>query len=341
MRPDSRKTDAGAFVISLDFELRWGMRDTQPVGNRYTGHILGARAAVPRLLDLFVQHDIAATWAIVGFLMAESREELGAFQPRLLPRYGNRDLDPYVEKVGSGEADDPLHFAPSLVKQIAATPRQEVATHTYSHFYCLEEGSSLDAFRADLASAVAIAAARGLQLHSMVFPRNQWDPGAAPVLREFGIEAYRGVQPGWPYAAAAQSGHGILRRAARLADAHLPLVPWDGQGWESVPTGSGLGDVRATCFLRPVSGSRAANEARLLRITGAMTRAARRRRIFHIWWHPHNFGSRTDENLAFLDRILRHYGRLREEEGFRSLTMVDVSRAAQGTLEAAEAVQRG
>ena len=42
----------GGFVISLDFELMWGVRDRRGIAD-YGANILGARRAVPRLLDLY------------------------------------------------------------------------------------------------------------------------------------------------------------------------------------------------------------------------------------------------------------------------------------------------
>ena len=39
------------FVISLDFELHWGVFDT--FGESYNENILGARKAVPKILALF------------------------------------------------------------------------------------------------------------------------------------------------------------------------------------------------------------------------------------------------------------------------------------------------
>jgi peptidoglycan/xylan/chitin deacetylase (PgdA/CDA1 family) len=319
----------GAFVISLDFELHWGVRDIHPVSSGYMASIRGARAAIPRLLELFVEYGVAATWATVGFLMAESRNELESFHPVVRPQYRDRQLDPYGEPVGFGERDDPLHYAPSLVRLIGSAPGQEIGTHTYSHFYCLEESVRVEAFRQDVASALAIGRARGIDIRSIVLPRNQWNPEFAPILLEAGIECYRGTQPGWMYAATSERRQTPLRRLARLADAYLPLTRWRGTDWRHITGSGGLQDIRATCFLRPVSGSsRRANELRLRRITDAMTRAAREKRVFHLWWHPHNFGVRTAENLTFLRSILEHYGRLNAGYGMRSMSMLEASRHA-------------
>ena len=66
---------AGKLLVSLDFELFWGMLDVCPL-EAYQDHVLGGRAAIPQLLELFGKYDIHATWAAVGFLFGEDRQEL-------------------------------------------------------------------------------------------------------------------------------------------------------------------------------------------------------------------------------------------------------------------------
>ena len=63
-----------ALVVSIDVELRWGLRDLiPPDGGAYRENLLGARRALPRLLDLFRAYDVGATWAMVGLLMPAIR----------------------------------------------------------------------------------------------------------------------------------------------------------------------------------------------------------------------------------------------------------------------------
>ena len=71
---------AGKLLVSLDFELFWGMLDVCPL-EVYQDHVLGGRAAIPQLLALFGKYDIHATWAAVGFLFGENRQELETFFP--------------------------------------------------------------------------------------------------------------------------------------------------------------------------------------------------------------------------------------------------------------------
>ena len=65
----------GIFIISLDFELNWGVHDVFPL-ERYGENLLGAREAIPRMLELFQRFDIHATWATVGMLYFENKKEL-------------------------------------------------------------------------------------------------------------------------------------------------------------------------------------------------------------------------------------------------------------------------
>jgi hypothetical protein len=186
----------------------------------------------------------------------------------------------------------------------------------------LEEGGSADAFRADLEAARVAAAHLGVSLASIVFPRNQVSPVHLAVSREFGLRAFRGNEQTWFHRARRDREQNLLVRGCRLADSYLPLAgPHDR---EPALVG-GLVDVPASRFLRPVSGNASLERLRLWRITSAMETAARRRRLFHLWWHPHNFGVDLQENLAFLRKILDHFRILQDRYGMRSMTMAAVA----------------
>jgi peptidoglycan/xylan/chitin deacetylase (PgdA/CDA1 family) len=168
---------SGRFVISLDFELMWGVRDHRSVAD-YGDAVLGARQAIPQMLQLFARYDIQATWATVGLLFARTKGEMRRFAPAILPEYQNPRLSPYpaLDQIGADEDEDPHHFGRSLLDQIASTRGQEIATHSYGHVYALEPGMTPEAWRADLAAAIAIATEAGHSLQSIVFPRNQMGP---------------------------------------------------------------------------------------------------------------------------------------------------------------------
>jgi len=318
----------GALVISLDFELLWGVRDLYPSnGGTYRANVLGARAAIPKMLDLFTDYDVAATWAPVGMLFASSRDELARFSPSVRPHYIDRGLDPYADPGGDSEGADPLRFAPSLLRQIAATPRQEIGSHTFAHYYPLEPGHDAASFRADLDAAVAIGQAFGVRPRSLVIPRNQLDFDYLPIIGEAGFTSVRGNQRGWPHRACPNAE---FRRPAarirRLIDAYLPTTGDQVIAWDDVPVISGVACIPASHFLRPVSARlRRLEPLRFERLRATIERAAQRGGICHLWWHPHNFGVEQTENLAFLRRLLDVQQTCAAKYGMKSLTMEDVA----------------
>ncbi len=312
----------GSFVISLDFELMWGVRDKRTIGD-YGRNILGGRKAIPAMLALFQERGIACTWATVGLLMCDSRDEILATLPTRKPDYRDRALSPYdgVSAIGRSEDDDPYHYGASLVDRIRQTPLQEIGTHTFSHFYCLEEGGDVDAFRADLAAVRTVAKRRGLALTSMVFPRNQYTEDHLNACREQGITAFRGNEDVWFHAARAGNGQTALMRGFRLADTYLPIA---GALAPKPAHSAGLVNIASSRFLRPFAMPRL-EPVRLRRITAAMTEAAQTGGVFHLWWHPHNFGLNSEDNLAFLSRILDHFGELSRRHRMRSMNMGQIA----------------
>jgi peptidoglycan/xylan/chitin deacetylase (PgdA/CDA1 family) len=326
---------AGALTISLDFELHWGMRDHTAADAAASHALVASRAMVAQLAELFARREIRATWATVGLLVARTAAEAEALWPGVRPRYHDADLDPYGEPIGATEDDDPIHLAGSLVDLLAAAPGQEVASHTFSHYYCLEPGHEPATFRADLLAAQAAAERIGLRLRSLVLPRNQWDPDLAPVLKETGFECYRGPQPGWVNRSRRHAQAGPVVRAARLAST------WSGPSlptfsWEEVLEPSGLCNVPASAFLRPCApATRALEPLQDRRIVKALRTAAQEGRIVHLWWHPQNFSSHPQENIDRLHRLLDEVDRLRASDGMRSLSMEDVNGAARADRPAA------
>ena len=314
----------GALVVSLDFELHWGVLERAADGP-YRANLEGVPESVRGTLALFREFGIAATWATVGFLFARSRGERERFSPAVRPRYSVPLPDPYRVPTGEGEADDPLHYAPTLVAEIGATPGQELATHTFSHLYCLEPAENLrEAFRHDLRAAQAIMReTAGVQARSIVFPRNQHNPAFDDLLAGEGITCFRGCTRAFGWAPRARAGHTLAMRAARAVDAYAGGA--HSVRWSEVRQPSGLCNLPARLLLRPGS---AGLKAR--RIVRALRHAARAGEILHLWWHPHNFGAHPARELATLRTLLESFARLREGEGMESLSMADVAARCAG-----------
>ena len=85
-------------------------------------------------------------------------------------------------------------------------------------------------------------------------------------------------------------------------------------------------NIPSSYFLRPVkSGKSLLKLFKLWRIKGQMTQAAKKDKVFHIWWHPHNFGNDIQANLSFLKEIISHFNFLKERYNMESLNMSEVS----------------
>lgn len=310
-----------SLIISLDFELFLGVADSRTLTN-YRQNIEGEWEAIPRMLALFRQYGIQATWATVGMLMCRDYAQWCEIRPSMLPGYFRQKCSTYSLDAAACEYPK-LFFARPLVEQILATPGQELATHTYSHFYCGEKGATLEQFIADLACAQAIASDMGVRYRSLVFPRNQVLKEFVAALPKVEIQVYRGNPDHWLY----RDGHfapgGLAGRVVRFADTWLPL---SGAHVTHAETANELTNVPASLFLRPWSRRLAALEPlRLARLKQAMTEAAQSKGVCHLWWHPHNFGVNLEQNLAVLESLLRHYLELQDQYGMRSLSMAAVA----------------
>jgi peptidoglycan/xylan/chitin deacetylase (PgdA/CDA1 family) len=307
------------FVISLDFELFWGVADTQTIAG-YGRNVLGVWQAIPRLLAVFDRHRVKVTWATVGMLMCRNYEHWRAIRPAMLPTYARKGLSPY-DMDDLVKNNERLFFGGPLVQQILAAQGQELATHTYSHFYCAEAGATPAQFAADLACAKTVAAELGVRFHSAVLPRNQISEAFLPVLSEAGITVFRGNADHWLYRDGDRVPGGVAGRAARFADACVPL---SGSRTALAARRGALVNVPASLFLYPWSPSRQVVAAmRLRRLKRGMTAAARSGGVFHLWWHPHNHGVNLEQNLALLEELLLHFRVLADTYGMQSHCMAD------------------
>jgi hypothetical protein len=318
---------AGRFVISLDMELMWGVRDKRSKED-YGRQVLGEREAIPAMLDLFERVGIHATWAVVGMAMCDGRDELLARAPEERPTYADprQSTYSYLDEAGASEKLDPYYFAPSMIRRVAACPGQEICTHTFSHYYCLEPGQTTAQFAADLEAACRQLADWGLECQSIVFPRNQFAPKHLGVCAANDIHVFRGNERSWFYESATSSEQVPLRRLGRLVDTYLPLS--GANPADPIPEGPVV-NVPSSRLLRAYNHKlRSIEGLRLNRITSAMTKAAKAGSVFHLWWHPHNFGADTAENMHFLTRVLGHFVRLRDRYGMTSATMAEAAAAA-------------
>lgn len=316
----------GIFVVSLDFELLWGVHDHE-TKQSFHEQILGARKAVEEMLKLFEQYQIHATWGIVGMLMAENKEEIKKYSPALKPQYDDLNLSSYhhMEDVGENERSDVYHYAHSLITRICSYSNQEIASHTFSHYYCGEPGQNKETFEADLCAAQKIAKEKfGVELKSLILPRNQFVNEYMETAYNAGFVAVRGNPNSFAY-----HGKKVLARGMRLLDTYIGVCGRKSYAVESVSDKKPI-NVKASTFFRKYNVRLAFLEKlKVAHIKREMKRAAQKGEIYHLWWHPHNIGKKTDLCIEQLNDIFKYYMLLQRKYRFTSKNMYEV---AEGVL---------
>ncbi len=310
----------GTLVISIDVELYWGVRDKRSLES-YRENLAGVWQAIPGMLDAFQAVDAHATWATVGLLLCNDIQDAARYLPAVLPRYNKPELSPYDYLLQNADLSPVYHFSPALIALIASRRNQEIATHTFSHYYCREKGQTLEAFTADIQAALRIAQDKGYDTRSIIFPRNQWNPDYLPVLKDLGIQCFRGNESSWFYRSVDAHSQNLLRRIGRFVDTYTNLCGHQTYTPTACPADEPF-NFPASRLLRPCSRTLSMLEPlRLRRIRQSLHHAARHKQVFHLWWHPHNFGVDTERNLSFLRKVLQEFSLLRDRYGMQSLTM--------------------
>lgn len=304
--------------------MYWGVCDKRTI-EQYRENLSGVRIAVPRILETFKKFNIHATWATIGFLFFHDKKELLENVPSSIPTYENDAFSAYKHFPGINDDSAQFHFAPDLIDLICQYEGQEIGTHTFSHFYCLETGQTVEQFESDLKSAILAAQKLGLSIKSLVFPRNQWNAEYLNTLTKLGILCFRGNEPHWIYKASDNRNQNKIRRALRLLDSYLKISGHNTYDLQECFATKPF-NLPSSTFLRSHSRRLAELEPiRLQRIKNQMTYAAKNKRLHHLWWHPHNFGVNTDQNILNLENLLYHYQCLNKKYQFASLNMKEVS----------------
>lgn len=314
----------GTLLISLDFELFWGVQDGHTF-DTYGENVLGGRKAIPKLLELFKKYDIHASWATVGMMFAEGKDELIRFSPKseMRPHYDNTILSAYrvLDGMGDNEDEDKYFYGLSLIELVSKYPHQEIASHTFSHYYAREAGQSLGEFESDIRAAKNIADAKGYNVRTLVFPRNQSNDAYNNVMLESGYIAYRGEEEDWIHRIPVN----IIKRIFRLSDSYINLAGSECYSKDDFKKGQ-LHNFRGSRFLRPYNHKlRLIEGMKLRRVKGQMKHAAKKGEIFHLWWHPHNIGVDTEKNLENITELLKYYDMLRQKYGMESKNMLELA----------------
>lgn len=313
----------GTLVISLDYELMWGMIDCVTKDGYGQTNVKQVPEVINRMISLFEKYDVHATFATVGMIMYLNAKELLADAPVVQPSYKQSVMSPYehdyIPQIKPEE--ECLFFQPEVVKEICEHNGMEMGTHSYCHYYCWAEGQTTDQFDADIKKAVEVATRNGIELKSIVFPRNQVSDEHLKICTQNGITSFRGNALKY-FNEPKSKWEGIKNRICRLLDAYINVGGMTSIPYDKLERKEGMLNVCASRMLRPYNPRLSFLEGlRLRRIKKEMIYAAKNGEMYHLWWHPHNFGANMEENLAFLEELLKCYKGCQQIYGMQSLTM--------------------
>ncbi|HEY3839162.1 MAG TPA: polysaccharide deacetylase family protein [Bryobacteraceae bacterium] len=290
---------SGIFTISLDFELIWGTLD-KPKHTRFRRLCAIEREQViDRLLELFEEYRISATWCTVGHLFLDR----------------NRG-----EGTRSKDADAPIFYGRDLVDKIRAckTP-QEIGSHTFTHRVFNDPACTRSVAEEELAASNRAATDLGLHMTSFAFPRNRI--GHLDLLPKHGFTTFRGQDDRWY---ARTGNRRWFHRAGHLADMFCattpsPVLPvWHDEGIWEIP-GSML--FTPSHGLRRIVPAR----ARVHRARKGLRRAVATKKIFHLWFHPTDVVVRREAMLDGLRQIFETASELRDAGSLSILNMSEIT----------------
>lgn len=316
----------GKFIISLDFELLWGLSgwNLKQI-DAYKAHIEGARLALRQILDIFAHYDMKCTVAFVGGMNYDSLDEFSNVAPELHPHYSDSIFSSYdslIPYLGT-HFRLPLFFCKNVITELMDNQNVELASHTFSHYYCLEEGQNSTEFEADISTALSEAKKSGITLKTVIFPRNQVTDSYLRICSRYGLTHYRGNLENYLYRSEHTPKKYSLRRVLRLLDTYINLSGYNTYTYPQKV--NGMINVPGSRFLRPYSASLSILEPlKISRIKNSMKHAALHSQIYHLWWHPHNFGINTNQNLEQLESICSYFHELNKKYDFQTIFISEI-----------------
>lgn len=294
--------ERGHFVISLDTELAWGRLTEENLAD-FIPLFKKTREVIEQLVGLFEKYNHPVTWAIVG---------------RLIESPCTR-VDGYCNCHDDETVLDLLNAPEILDIIVKSSIDHEVACHSFEHIIFGDENcTEADADR-DLSCARQVLQSHGIESTSFVFPRNKI--GHLHLLEQHGFKAYRGEDITW-----FMNMPNLLQRFFRQLDLILAIRPEVSMPYAA---SDNLLDIPGHMMFRirhKGPGRHLPPSLLAKRAIKGLQEAASSKKVFHLWFHPFNFGYKTSEHLRALEQVLKHAAGLRERNLLTISTMQGIAR---------------
>jgi hypothetical protein len=321
---DGNQLNTGYFLFSLDTELAWGYFDLDDIRSRkFAADGAAERRSIKRLLDILDEFNITATWALVGHLFYDKCEKC-SICPILEWQGKYRSFEEVYE------TNHPLWYGKDIVELLLARgSRHEIAFHAYTHRVFDSRMTQQDA-RIEIQEWLRAAKTMNLVPRTVIFPRNR--VGHLDAFEEAGFICYRGEQ-------VMPKTYAIPLIGKTLNRIDLVLQIFSPQAYELRTEAAGLVNLPSSRWLfgmnRNVELILDALNLHNLRIRAfikEVERAAREKKVIHIWAHPYEF--RTEKDFAKLHYLLSHVAERVAEGSLQSVGMAELARMSGAAIRA-------
>lgn len=303
----------GTVVISLDAELAWGFHDLRdPPADR----IAGARTSWLRLLDLFDEFHVPATWTVVGHLFHDSCD--GRHEDRLAPP-GWFDRDP------GGGGPSEWHGRDLIEAIVSADVEHEIGCHTFSHVLFDDPDITSEIVGDELQAWTELAGELGINPSSFTFPRNV--VGFRETLAAHGFTSYRGPEPPrWFDGRRFRRPLKFLDFLIGYSDPPISDPVVDEYGMVNIPA-----SLEVYSFEGPLPRiiSRIDGDPILHQVARGLSASSAQGTVFHLWFHPNDLTTETD--FTRMREILAMIAAYRDRGEVRVERMADVAARVRET----------
>jgi hypothetical protein len=259
----------GSVLISLDCEGKWGMADDPEMLRSLVINDTSLKDAYTFLFDLFEQHKIRATFAVVGLFVAGEAVAREHIQNNLNDPAHSAWLK--IPNLAILEKRTEGWFFTDLPKMVRHSGLHELASHGFSHLPFTSQYFSATTATYELESMRTLGLHNQWNLRSMVFPRNE--VAFVDMLNGFGIHQYRlrsTTDSAYRRLTALLSEYKIRQLADLLPNEESEIPAGHFLNWRSGPRR----------IIPPV--------VTISRWRSILSDAAENNRCAHLWFHPHN-----------------------------------------------------
>lgn len=324
----SGEPQTGSFLFSLDTELAWGYFDMDQARRRkFTPDGSRERQSIRRVLDICDEFGIVATWALVGHLLYARCEEcthcpILAWQGR------------YESFAEIYQTEHPLWYSADVAALLlAARERHEIAFHGYTHEPFDSTTMSREAASLEIQEWLRLAERHHIQPVTVIFPRNI--VGHLDLFRAAGFRCYRSNEDtpaAWRWRLVGKLLKSLDHILAWSTPPVYRLQELPDDGLDGL---DGLIDLRSSQHffgfnrkLETLLDRLNLQHMRIRRMVKGVRRAARERKMLHIWAHPWEFQTPED-----FDKLRYLFAAVADEVSRGRMQTVGMAELATQTME--------